>query len=371
MGVYKLKLTIILQCVVLLCRNVDTLLVKINGEIDTSYNESAKRNVMHANEFNFSADQTNFIPFDVSNQTFESIVNSNCIETPKYKHGKASSFTVWIETPSPQPIGYSNVVRIDQKVSAIIYPSFPTYFTMDIPVTIELVDVHLSSPSELCSLVKITSFSQQQPNYTLHSIGSFELTMTKTADLRVKRSYFERGVMMVLLIPLPAAQCEASINESMKVLSDNYAKNISLVINAGRDEFWKPNITLIAIFLCPYIAFVLMIGCELICAKLFPQFTSLIFVLSQVRRDRQQDCEREPSDLLVSNSVVPHEELESNSQIKDANIFNLVNKQEVTVADWTVKPIREIEANANIYKYICLLVGFLHSPSITVILFPT
>ena len=138
MGVYKLKLTILLQCVVLFCRNVDTLLVKINGEIDTSYNESARRNVMHANEFNFSADQTNFIPFDVSNQTFESIVNSNCIETPKVKHGKASSFTIWIDNQlvtqswlelikkSPQPIGYSKLVRIDQKVSVIIYPSFPT-----------------------------------------------------------------------------------------------------------------------------------------------------------------------------------------------------------------------------------------------------
>ena len=323
----------LISLIILFTDNVEaseSLFAEFNGRIDNEYTVLVSRNDIHVYNFNIPRNpntfliQTNVASNEVSSPVVVHAFHSSYIETwslpnkhplfyeylvhatsrtacPEFMDGTIGNLTVRIQTLSLTPISYSltvisvgsNILEIDQQVFALTSPSFPVQFVMDIPLNVALVDIRLSSPSQLCSLVRVTDFSCP-PDYTLRSsraMKGYDLTMTGTADLSVRRSDFVGGRIMVLIIPLPAVQCKTTVEYSANISSDLFVKNVSLVISAGNNELWRPVLILTGVFLIPYLLFAIVIGFELIVAHFFPRFTKYFSIFSRVKRKAVQDCE--------------------------------------------------------------------------------
>ena len=295
-----------------------------NGTIDTKYTSFISDASLHVYVFEFSIVNTSYrietsvdssdvgLPAQISvnhQMCFESwflpikfylhpqdiITSANRISCPTgLSNSTTNKLTIKIQTFSMNPIQYSlrvvqiesNVIQLGQNSSVLSNPASKTFFVTYFPVGVEIMEIRLSSRSKLCSLVRVTSLSCP-PDFSLRSskeIKGYDLTMTEEAGLRVKRSDFTRDRIMILLIPLPASRCETNVEYSMNSSSENYAKNTSLLITAGNEKFWEPILIITALFLVPYVMFVVIMGLEILWAHRLPQLTKHISLFSRVRR---------------------------------------------------------------------------------------
>lgn len=89
---------------------------------------------------------------------------------------------------------------------------------------------------------------------------------------------------MILLIPIPAAQCETTLEYDANATSGNFEKNITLVSKPGNPEFWGPILILLVIFVIPYIMFAFIIGFDLIIGYFHPKSNKHLAIFTKVRR---------------------------------------------------------------------------------------
>ena len=407
-----------------------------NGTVDTEYTSLISRTSIHVYEFNSpvnsyrietSVNSSNFaspIQIYVNHQTYEeswslpmnsqlhpldNVTSSIRIACPALLNNVSDKLAIRIQTFSTSNIRYSlkvviidsNVIQLGQQASALFNPASPTYFAFDIPVDVEIIDITLSSLSELCSLVRVTSFSCP-PDFSLRSsnaVKGYDLTMTETADLRVKRSDFVKGKIMILLIPLLASQCETNVEYSMNISSENYAKNTSLKITAGNNKSWGPILILAGISLVPYVMFAIIIGFELLLIHCFPKLTRYFSVFSRVRRVTSQDCEenyepvkgsdkKEEIELDVITAVAETsstnvnkttETMENESgenvleiykraltednvsyRMRGMYYFDIINNKETKVKDLNLKSDRELKQTGLLYLFLVIIVGIFY-----------
>ncbi|KAI6656996.1 SID1 transmembrane family member 1 [Oopsacas minuta] len=341
----------------------------------------------------------------------EIISTASRISCPSQLNNNISTIIVRIQTFSVNLIRYkikvakynSNLIQIDQQATSAISASFPNYFVLDIPDDVDIVEVHLTSASELCSLVRIASYSCP-PDFTIRSsklIPDYEMTMRSVVDLRVRRSDFLEGSMVVFLIPLPAIECRTTVEYSKNILSPNFQKNISLVVNEGSTEFWVSILIMPAIFISAYVLFAIIIGFELIIAKFFPRLRKHFSIFLRIhisgKNEGNDSCTVSTSNkqIYVELQDVPatgeiqsttvHQQIESSIEnpaqskrdypekyksntskgelsyrARGAYFYDIINQKEVTVSDVNLRPLRELNRNAMMYIFLVVIVGLIY-----------
>ena len=399
-----------------------------NGTVDREYTSFISQTSIHVYEFASlvgsyrvetsvnSSDVASPVLIYVNHQTYEEswslpldmMTSSGRVACPVGLNNITNNITIRIQTFSSDPIQYSlkvvsivsNVIQLDQEVSALFNPAFPTYFVMDIAAGVEVIDISLTSHSELCSLVSVTNYSCP-PNFIYQpsvSTKDYSFTMTQAGNLRVKRSDFGGERLMVLFMSRSASECETTAEYSMNVSSENYAKNTSLIITAGNNRFWGPILILTAIYLVPFVMFAIIIGFELLLIHSFPKLTQFFSMFSRVRRVTRQDPEinyKPVKETDKTNDVVldvvtlaheaPSEEInqatESVEDTFEAAIenyklglakddvsyhargtyyFEIVNNKEIVVQDLNLKSDRELKNTGMLFLFLVIIVGIFY-----------
>ena len=400
-----------------------------NGTIDKEYASFISQTSIHVYVFSFpvnsyrietsvnSSDIASPVLIYVDHQTYEEswslpidhkLLSSARIACPAPLVNVTNTLNIRVQTFSAKSIQYSlkvvsivsNVIQLGQQVSALFNHAFPTYFVMDIPIGVEVIDITLSSLSELCSLVRVTNYSCP-PDFTIRSSRStdgYSFTMTEAANLRVERSDFAAGRLMLLLIPLPASQCKTSFEYSTNTSSENYAKNTSLKITAGNTKFWGPILIFTAIYLAPYVMFAIIIGFELLLIHYFPQFSRFFSMFSRVRRvttqesdvnykpvkgpDKNEDVELDVATVVAeapSTDVNQTTEVSENAtetalesynrelinadvsyHVRGTYYFEIVNNKEIKVKDLNLKTDREVKQTGMLYFFLVIIVGMFY-----------
>ncbi|KAI6646003.1 SID1 transmembrane family member 2 isoform X2 [Oopsacas minuta] len=440
MKAYVCIISCFLLSIIQICSSVilsDTII----GSIDKEYAAVISNNSIHIYEFSFpvqsfrietavfSNDTTSPIEIYASHQSYveawslpttfysipdEIITTTSRTACPSQLNNTVNFITVRVQTFSVNPIRYKlkvsrfypNQIQIDQQATTSISSSFSAYFVLDIPFDIPIVEVHLNSVSELCSLVRIASFSCP-PDFTKRSsrqIPDYEMTMRGVADLRVRRSDFLEGRMAVFLIPLPAIECQTSVEFSTNISSPHFQKNISLVVNAGSTEFWVPILVMPAIFFLAYVLFAFIIGFELIIARFFPKLMKhfslfLRIPISRAHEDNDNVSEQKHVELQEvaetgeMQSITLDQQMESsvenpagsssdylemykssisngvlNNRVRGAYYYNIINEKEIALSDLNLSPLRYLNRNAVMYIFLVIIVGvFYFIPGLQVV----
>ena len=424
--------TYFLLCLVfVLCGRIqarDTLISKLDANVSTLYTGSATRFNIHVYDYNLLEGanvriQTNISSANVSSPllitTFHkdttltrslplvrelfpglSELRNSEVTCPD-KLNETSNLNVRIQTYSIEPIPFSVTVinspqsqsflEINQMISTLIDPSFSVHYQMDIPLNVEILEIHLTSPSDLCCLVRITNVTCP-PDFSVRSslaTPSYEFTMSQVADISVRRSSFKEGKLMILISAQPAATCSGTVEYSEDILSENFQKNISLVVNEGSAEFWVPLILMTLIFLIPYLMVLILAIFELTIIHCFPRLSKGFSMFSRIRQTKLVGSEEKSNS---GNGEDKNEEIELKTAEKQQEIeethepekdiadvykaqakaeeisicvegkyyYDLINSKEITVEDISVIPIKHLQRKNNLYIYFVLLTGLFY-----------
>ena len=399
----------------------DTVVSKLNASISTLYSGSATRFNIHDFEYNLPEGaniriQTNISSVNVSlpllitafqkddmltwslpnvRELFPGLseLKASGVSCPD-KLNETSVLNIRVQTYSIEPIPFSltvvhnpqTILNINQMIYTLIDPSFSVHYQIDIPPNVEILEIHLTSLSDLCCLVRITNVTCP-PDFNVRSslaTPNYELTMRQVADISVRRSRFKQGRIMILISAQPAATCEGTVE-----YSENFQKNISLVVNEGSTEFGVPLILMTLIFLVPYLMFLILIIFEVTIIHCFPRLSKHFSVFSRIRQNslveseessnsKNREGKKEEIELKTEGN---HQEIEEThdpeknivevykAQAKAEEIsicvegkyyYDLVNSKNITVQDISVIPIKHLQHKSNSYTSFALLIGLFY-----------
>ena len=321
---------VLLFLIALMSLSAKSQFVTVNGSIDVEYTDSVSHSLVHVYNYVIPYEEANFIVHtnvssnDSSNEVLiyanypnysESwsipikihehigLIQSRffCKDLFTHQSTEPFNFSIRIQSFSPQPRQYSlkvegaqsNILQLNRKSTTTITSCVLKYLIHEIPESVEVVEIHLSSLSDQCTLVRFVNYSCP-PDYTIRSSidsDGLELTLLKRAHLRVRRSEFKDGRMMILLIPVPAILCGSKTEFVGDKKSEHYSKNITVIVKPGNTEFWSPILIMTIIFIIPYIMFAILIGFETMIIYFTPQHSPNYATFSHYKSIDIQDSD--------------------------------------------------------------------------------